>query len=148
MVLPGHLPDHRRARGLRHTITPMEARLWEYLRNRKCAGFKFRRQEPLGEYVADFACKEARLVVELDGESHTDRTAHDNKRTEWLESQGYLVIRFTNAQINDSLEGVLEAIRAVCKSDRSPHLTSPRGRGIGRLHPKGHAACHYPIQEV
>jgi very-short-patch-repair endonuclease len=103
-----------RVRLLRRMASPMEARLWERLRNKGCSGFKFRRQVPIGQFIADFICYEARIIVELDGESHTDRAEYDDKRTAWLNGQGFVVVRFTNAEVRDSLEGVLERIRAMC----------------------------------
>jgi very-short-patch-repair endonuclease len=106
----------RQARQLRRMAAPMEARLWEHLRNKGCSGFKFRRQAPIGQFIADFVCFEARLIVELDGDSHTDRAEYDAERTSWLDSQGFIVLRFTNAEVRDSLEGVFETIRTKCST--------------------------------
>ncbi|WP_407518718.1 endonuclease domain-containing protein [Methylobacterium oryzisoli] len=120
-----HGPDPgriRRARGLRQTQTEPEARLWSRLRDRRLGGFKVVRQCPIGPYVADFACREARLIIELDGGQHAD-SAHDRRRDAWLASQGFRVLRFWNDEVSSNLPGVLETILAA--------LSSPRGRGEG-----------------
>ena len=102
-----------RARILRRTLTPPEVRLWSCLRRSALAGLKFRRQHPLGPYVIDFYCAEARLAVEVDGESHShaDQIAHDRRRTAWLEQQGIAVLRFAAEDVRINLEGVLMSIR-------------------------------------
>ena len=113
----------RRARGLRQMRTEPEARLWSRLRDRRLGGFKVVRQCPVGPYVADFACREAKLVIELDGGQHAD-SARDRRRDAWLSSQAYRVLRFWNGEVTSNLPGVLETILAA--------LSSPRGRGEGR----------------
>jgi len=90
-----------RARELRQTSTPREKILWSILRGRRIGGLKFRRQEPIGRYVADFCCREKKLVVELDGMSHDDKAEYDQQRQKWLEDQGYRVIRILNEDVND-----------------------------------------------
>lgn len=90
--------------------TPPETRLWLALRARRFQGVKFRRQKVIGPYIADFACRDPMLVIELDGDSHGTREAHDARRTAFLEAQGYRVVRFTNAEVMSNLEGVLEVI--------------------------------------
>jgi very-short-patch-repair endonuclease len=102
---------NRVARTLRQTSTDAEIRLWAMLRSRRLAGFKFRRQHPVGRYVADFVCTRYRLIVEADGGQHADNAA-DTDRTKWLESQGWRVLRFWNNDILANTEGVLEAILA------------------------------------
>lgn len=82
------------------------------LRGRRLAGWKFRRQVPVGRYVADFACYEARLIVELDGASHEGQELRDLDRTGELEQFGWQVVRFPNDQVIDDLGGVSEAILA------------------------------------
>ena len=102
-----------RARVLRRDSTPAERKLWyEFLRERP---EKFTRQKPLGNYVADFYCSRHRLVVELDGDSHfIDRAqVYDAKRTESLNAMGVRVVRFTNAQVTESFEGVCMEIQRV-----------------------------------
>jgi len=115
------------ARANRRPLTPPEARLWRHLRDRQLGGLKFRRQQVLGPYIADFCCFEARLVIELDGDSHIEQVAYDERRTAWLRGEGFRVLRFTNKDVFDNLEGVLEAIRMACR-DRPPH-PSPLPRG-------------------
>ena len=86
--------------------------LWQLLRNRQLLGFKFRRQHQFGDYVADFFCREAGLVIECDGSAHRGNIPwnHDQKRDAYMISQGVRVLRFTNDQIFDDIEAVLEAI--------------------------------------
>ncbi|HYH69021.1 MAG TPA: endonuclease domain-containing protein [Urbifossiella sp.] len=111
---PKRRASPRLARALRRTLTPAEAILWRELRDRQLGGYKFRRQQPVGPFVADFCCQAARLVVELDGDSHVGREGADAARTAFLESAGYLVVRFWNVELIDDLDGVLEAILSTC----------------------------------
>ena len=106
-----------RARDFRHPLTPPEAKVWHGARNRQL-GFKFRRQHPIGRFIADFYCAEARLVIEIDGDTHAaaDQAAYDASRTAWLEERGYKVIRFQAGEVERNLEGVLEAIRRACEA--------------------------------
>ena len=102
----------RRARILRRAETEAEKRLWGYLRDRRLNGNKFVRQAPLGPYVADFLCREKRLIVEVDGATHSDdhRIAYDKRRTEFLIAQGYRVHRVQNAEVFTILPDVLDMI--------------------------------------
>jgi very-short-patch-repair endonuclease len=95
------------ARKLRLTPTDAEIRLWSRLRRKQLEGFRFRRQHPLGPYVADFFCAEAKLVVEVDGGQHAD---DGDTRTRWLAARGYRVIRFWNNDVLANTEGVLQMI--------------------------------------
>src|SRR5437867_9586431 len=101
-----------RARELREQQTPAEALLWQLLRNRQLIGFKFRRQHQFGDYIADFYCHEARLVVECDGSVHdpNEQWYHDQNRDAYMIAQGLHVLRFTNEQILNETEKVLEEI--------------------------------------
>jgi very-short-patch-repair endonuclease len=101
-------------------MTDAERKLWYYLRASRFQGWKFRRQVPLGRYVADFLCEEARLIVEVDGGQHAERIEHDSARTQWLEAQGYAVIRYWNNDVLTNIEGVLATL--------SPALSQGRGR--------------------
>jgi len=98
------------ARKLRRDATAVESKLWQRLRSRQIEGAKFRRQFPIGPYIADFACIELKLIIELDGGQHVE-SATDAVHTAWLETNGYTVIRFWNSEVIENLEGVLEAIR-------------------------------------
>ncbi|MXY79836.1 MAG: endonuclease domain-containing protein [Chloroflexi bacterium] len=100
-----------RARQLRRDATDAEQRLWSVLRDRQLAGDKFRRQTPIGPYIADFLCMQRRLVIELDGGQHQQRADSDRERTRFLESRGYRVLRFWNNDVFDDLESVVDAIR-------------------------------------
>lgn len=102
----------RRARQLRRTMTRAEIILWQHLRKRQLAGHRFRRQVPVGPYIADFACVERRLIVEVDGETHSRRgeVDHDAGRTAFLEAKGWHVHRVWNNDVYDNLEGVLEGL--------------------------------------
>lgn len=103
-----------RARDLRANQTKVEAVLWASLRNRQLNGFKFRRQAPVGRYVADFLCESARLIIELDGSQHAepDQVQYDAERTRFLEASGYCVIRFWNNEVVENPEDVLNRICA------------------------------------
>lgn len=95
---------------MRSEMTPPEAKLWHYLRARRFHGVKFSRQVLVGPYIADFAAREAKLVIELDGDSHGTQLAYDERRTGLIENEGYKVIRFTSRDVLTNLEGVLEMI--------------------------------------
>jgi len=101
-----------RARQLRRESTDVEWRLWAIVRNRQLGGFKFRRQVPIDRYFADFACREAKLVVELDGSQHRDQVAYDTARTQTLEVCGWRVMRFDNLEVLTNPTGVGDAILA------------------------------------
>ena len=106
------LPQRTPARSLRKAATEAERALWYYLRDRRLDGHKFRRQSPVGKHVADFACIEARLIVELDGGQHFDpeSAAADARRTAEMEAVGYHVMRFTNQEALGRMDSVLETI--------------------------------------
>ncbi len=106
---------------LRQPLSPPEALLWSRLRNRQLGGLKFRRQHPIGSYIVDFYCAEARLVIELDGDSHTEQIEYDAKRTLWIGEQGHREIRFWNREVLQNLDGVLQMILQACgKTSPSP----------------------------
>jgi len=95
-----------------------ERALWNCLRSGRLSGLKFRRQHPVGPFVADFYCHEADLVIELDGESHNGRAAADAHRTEYLEKQGFRVLRIGNDDLLSDLEAVLRGILIACEGAR------------------------------
>jgi very-short-patch-repair endonuclease len=99
-------------RSLRKNATDAERHLWNELRGRRLAGFKFRRQRPFGPYVCDFICLEASIVIELDGSQHVERSVYDARRDAFIRSYGYRVLRFWNADVLDRKEGVMETIFA------------------------------------
>ena len=125
-----------RARHLRLNQTDAERALWKQLRFLKADGFHFRRQAPIGKFIADFACHSARVVIEVDGGQHNEAEgiARDDARTEWLESQGYRVLRFWNNDVLSNIEGVMTEITGFLKSlhpSSSPHPNPPhKGEGI------------------
>ena len=106
------------ARKLRRSATDVEAALWQRLRARQIEGAKFVRQLPIGDYVADFACRTARLVIELDGGQHAESAA-DVKRTRIIEAHGFTVLRFWNNDVLENMEGVLEEIRRALLNARN-----------------------------
>jgi very-short-patch-repair endonuclease len=110
----------RYARSLRRDMTDVERLLWRHLRQRQIEGYKFRRQHPVGHYIADFACLEACLIVEVDGGQHSDRKGYDMERTAWLEGQGFRVLRFWNTDVLANIDGVREVIRREVLSGLRP----------------------------
>src|SRR5262245_56758715 len=109
------MPDNLKslARGMRRRQTSAEARLWSRLRNRQLGNLKFRRQVPRGSFIADFLCDEAMLIVEVDGSQHGDKAAEDGRRTEYLESLGYSVLRFWNLDVLQNTDRVLDHVYEV-----------------------------------
>ena len=120
------------ARQLRRPLTPAEKKLWWKLSAGQLGGFKFRRQHPIGPYIADFCCMERRLVVELDGDTHVGQEGYDASRTGCLNAQGYRVLRFTNADVHERLSLVLEAILSACEEKTQARLS--RRRDAHRRH--------------
>src|ERR1700746_485572 len=98
----------RHARSLRGHLTDAERLLWGRLRRRQVGGFKFRRQHQVGLYICDFASLDGRLIVELDGSQHLERTEYDNRRDSFLRSAGYRVLRFWNGDVQAELDAVVE----------------------------------------
>jgi very-short-patch-repair endonuclease len=118
-----------RARRLRRGSTRAELLMWNKLRARQLAGFKFVRQEPVGPYVADFICRESRLVVEVDGGQHaTDR--RDLVRDQWLLDHNYQVLRFWNNDVLTNTEGVLETILSTLLVEAPPHPVAAGDRPL------------------
>ncbi|MDE1904232.1 MAG: endonuclease domain-containing protein [Alphaproteobacteria bacterium] len=113
------------ARQLRRSMTDAERRLWSILRSRRLSGYKFRRQHPIGRFVADFACIRHRLVIEADGGQH-DANVADERRTAQLGRKGWRVVRFWNNEILANPAGVAQAI--VAALDEVPHPPGPMGR--------------------
>ncbi len=111
----------KRARALRSSQTSAEAKLWYRLRGRRLARWKFRRQHPIERYVIDFVTLEGKLVVEVDGATHSepDELKRDEMRTRDLENWGFHVIRFSNVDVYENIEGVLETIESTLSIIRS-----------------------------
>jgi very-short-patch-repair endonuclease len=97
---------------------PAEKKLWHLLRDRQLNGFKFRRQHPIGPFIADFYCAEVRLVVELDGESHSGRERYDEGRTRYIEMNGNRVSRVVNTDVFDQIDSVLIAILGAGENEK------------------------------
>jgi very-short-patch-repair endonuclease len=110
------------ARALRRDETLAEKRLWEQLRNRTLEGFKFSRQVPIGSFIADFVCRKQRLIVEVDGATHStdEEQAYDIRRTGFLKFEGYTVIRFQNDEILNGMDEVLTLILQVLRNRPLP----------------------------
>src|SRR3954463_1430165 len=126
-----------RAKQLRQTMTRAETLLWRYLKANRLDGLGFRRQTPIRNYIADFICMSAKLVIELDGESHDfeERQKADQNRDAFFVGEGFQVLRFTNDQVTSNLEGVVEMIGQATSTGASgspPSLTLPhKGGGNG-----------------
>jgi very-short-patch-repair endonuclease len=123
-----------RAKQSRQAMTRAETLLWRYIKAHRIEGLGFRRQVPMGFYVADFVCHAAKLVVELDGEGHDfeSRQRRDRARDVWFEAQGYRVLRFTNDQVLRNLEGVVTVIRDTAEAAMRgvpPSLSLPHKGG-------------------
>jgi very-short-patch-repair endonuclease len=137
-----------RAKEMRQTMSSAEVILWSRLRRKQVHGVTFRRQHPIGPYIADFACWDARLVIEVDGPSHVSDEAQikDQNRTNFLNAQGWQVIRVWNNDIYNNLHGIMDAIsirvwenvqniQAIIEAGAEPFLPPPSGgsprRGMG-----------------
>ncbi len=112
-----------RAKQLRQIMTDAERLLWSILRNRGLNNRKFKRQVPVGPYIADFVCESAMLIIELDGGQHATQIDKDLQRTRWLESQGFRVARFLNNEVLQNLAGVHAAIAALLSLPIEIHAT-------------------------
>ena len=116
-----------RAKAMRREPTPFENKVWYALRAKRFNGAKFRQQVVIGRYVVDFACRIPRmLVIEIDGDTHSEREKYDEQRTAELQRRGYQVLRFTNSDVGTNMEGVLTMIAEALRSPLSPAL-SPEG---------------------
>jgi very-short-patch-repair endonuclease len=113
---------HEVAKELRADATESERLLWACLRRKQFAGLRFRRQQPLGRYIADFYCSAAKLVIELDGSQHGTRenVTYDAERDEWLNLQGYRVLRFSNDVFLKKRESVLDTIERAIQDSAVP----------------------------
>jgi adenine-specific DNA-methyltransferase len=114
-----------RAKTLRKNLTDAEKWLWQRLRNRELAGWKFRRRHPIGRFVVDFVCIEKRIVVEIEGGQHAENLEPDAKRSEYLKEKGYQVFRFWNDDVLQQGESVLNVILSFLEEDSSSPPPSP-----------------------
>ncbi len=110
----------RRAKELRRNQTESEAKLWAYLRGKRLDGVKFRRQHAIGNYIVDFCAPRRKLIVELDGSGHLDREEYDARRTEFLESLGYKVLRIWNSDVSNNINDVIREIQHALKDRNRP----------------------------
>ena len=110
----------QRSRKLRKEMTDAERKLWNILRNKQLAGYKFRRQHPFGKYVLDFVCLESGLAIEVDGGHHQENEVYDRERTLWLEQHGLKVLRFWNNEVLSHFDEVLEVIRGELQCNIQP----------------------------
>jgi very-short-patch-repair endonuclease len=106
------------AKTLRKNQTEAEKLVWRQLRSKGLSGLKFRRQQPIGDYIVDFVCLEKKLIIEVDGGQHAENE-NDRKRDAWLQSEGFAVLRFWNNDVLGNLEGVMERIYQSCGSPSS-----------------------------
>jgi len=125
------------ARDLRNNATEAERRLWLRLSNRQVDGLRFRRQVPLGRYIADSFCISAQLVIELDGPSHDSTVQSDARRDAWMQARGIRVLRFANADVLGNLEGVVIAISEFVRTTPPP-AALPQGEGESVFAPHPH----------
>ena len=112
------------AKELRRNSTDAERLLWRHLKAKQFEGHKFRRQEQIGRFIVDFVCYEKKIIVEADGSQHAMEKEKDEERTEWLNSQGFMVLRFWNHEILTNIEGVLGVVKNRClETPLSPALS-------------------------
>lgn len=111
------------AQNLRKRSTDAENLLWRHLRRKQIAGVKFRRQQPIDNYVVDFVCFEKRIVIEVDGGQHAINRFKDIEREKYLIENGFIILRFWNNEVLQNAEGVLEVIRKKCVNH--PPLAPP-----------------------
>jgi very-short-patch-repair endonuclease len=122
----------QRARALRKQMTQAEVHLWRRLQGEQIAGCRFRRQVPIGTYIADFACMAKRLIIEVDGEQHGEDAERDLRRTAWLQSRGFRTLRFWNQEVLTNTEGVVDVIAQALEESiliGTPSQPSPQGGG-------------------
>lgn len=123
----------QKARALRQAQTDAEGLLWHYLRGKRLGGYKFRRQQPIGPYIVDFACLSRKLLIEVDGGYHVQRKDYDERRDRFLRNEGYRVLRFWNNEVFEDCFGVLEKVYAALEGPPPPPgaATPPRGGSDG-----------------
>ena len=141
------------SKALRQNLTNAERLLWHYLRNKQLDGYKFRRQQAMGNYIVDFVCLSKKIIIELDGGQHQEQQSYDSQRDNFLQQQGYKVLRFWNNDVFNNCFGVLEKIYAELVELNSPlegesenQGRSPQmlrwGEGNNSVPPPHRAALH------
>jgi very-short-patch-repair endonuclease len=117
------------AKEMRQRMTEPETRFWLQVRAARFQGVKFRRQKVIGRFIADFAANEPKIIVEIDGDTHDINDQRDQIRTRYLNEQGYTVLRFSNLEVIENLDGVLMRLSEVVEALRNPPLPtlSPKG---------------------
>jgi very-short-patch-repair endonuclease len=123
-----------RARALRQNVTEAERRVRQILRSHQMQGYKFRRQVPIGRYIADFVCHEARLIVEIDGGQHDFSSPQEAERSAFLQSEGYRILRFWNNEVLTNLDGahrtIVSELARITPTQTLPH----QGGGLTVAH--------------
>jgi ring-1,2-phenylacetyl-CoA epoxidase subunit PaaD len=134
---------NERARELRRNRTAAERRLWRKLRELKQAGFKFRQQVPIDHFIVDFACLSQRLIVEVDGGTHStdEEVGQDARRQRYLEEEGFQLLRFWNSDVRENIDGVMDMIVDAL----GPSPPTPPRKGEGRPSPRGRAPHRDPM---
>lgn len=135
--MPGERSTRRKAKGLRKNLTDAGLKLWRHIRLRQIGGFKFRKQHPVGPYILDFARVEKRLAIELDGGQHGEYADYDSRRSAYLETHGYKVLRFWNSDVFKDIEAVKEVIFDALCGDGSPSPSSSPRKGEERAGRQG-----------
>lgn len=134
----------RKAKRLRKNLTEAESKLWRHIRLRQLGGFKFRRQHPVGPYVLDFACPEKKLAIEVDGGQHSECADYDSRRSAYLETHGYKVLRFWNSDVLKNIAAVKEVIFEALYGEGPPPPSSSPCKGeerVGRQGQRGKSEC-------
>jgi very-short-patch-repair endonuclease len=134
-------------RKLRRESTVAELKLWNRLRSRALAGFKFVRQEPIGRYVVDFVCREQRLVIEPDGGQHAE-SERDTLRDRWLADRRYRVLRFWNNDVISNIDGVLETIATALEAGIAPSPGSLTRSDLSPQAGRGDCACAIALPDL
>ena len=117
----------RFAKSMRRQPTDAEAAMWKMLRGGRILGHKFKRQQPIGDYIVDFVCFERRLVIEIDGGQHSESA--DRERSRWLRAKGFAILRFWNNDVLSQPEGIFDSISRALRDNPSPQPLSRKGRG-------------------
>ena len=130
------------SRRLQREMTDAEKLLWRHLRMEQFDGYKFRRQHPLGNFIVDFVCLDAALILEVDGGQHADNSDSDDARTHWLQGKGFHVLRFWNNEVMGNIEGVKLAIWNYLKGVEALHAAGGDSKFLPPPRPSGETPSH------